>query len=114
MRFGVSLRNAAKQQQQLANYQLRHGTGVRERRVKDRDTAFCGGIQINLVGADAETANRHQLFRRSNNVFSQLGTGSQANEMGITDGRFQLFGIERAFVKFDVGVTCRTKAIDCF
>ena len=34
--------------------------------------------------------------------------------MGITDRRFQLFSIERAFVKFDVGVTCRTKVIDCF
>ncbi|SAJ27361.1 Uncharacterised protein [Enterobacter cloacae] len=114
VRFSVSFRNAAKEQQQLANHQLRHGTGVRERRVKDRDTAFGGGIQINLVGADAETANRHQLFRRSNNVFSQLGTGSQANEMGITDGRFQLFSVQRAFVKFDVGVACCAKAIERF
>ena len=68
----------------------------------------------NKISTDAEAADSHQLFRRGNNVFSQMSTGSQANEVGITDGRFQLFGIERAFVKFDVGVTCRTKAIDCF
>jgi hypothetical protein len=114
VRFGVRFRNAAQQQQQFANHQLRHGTGVGERGVKDRNTAFGGSIQVNLVGTDAEAADSHQLFRRGNNIFSQVSTGSQANEVGITDGRFQLFGIERAFVKFDVGVTCRTKAIDCF
>jgi hypothetical protein len=114
VRFGVSFRNAAQQQQQFANHQLRHGTGVGERGVKDRNTAFRCSIQINLVGTDAEAANRNQFFRRGNNIFSQVSTGSQANEMGITDGRFQLFGVQRAFVKFDVGVTCRTKAIECF
>ena len=71
-------------------------------------------MKVNLVGTDAETADSDQLFRRSNNIFSQVSTGSQADEMGITDGRFQLFSIQRAFVKFDVGVTCRAKAIECF
>ncbi len=114
MRFGVSFRDTAQQQQQFANYQLRHGTGVGERRVKDRDTAFGGSVQVDLVGADAEAANSNQLFCRGNHVFSQVGTGSQANEVGITDGGFQLFRVQRTFVKFDVGVTRRTKAIKRF
>jgi hypothetical protein len=114
VRFGVGFRNAAQQQQQFANHQLGHGTGIGERRVKHRNTAFRGGVQINLVGTDAETADGNQFFRRGENLFSQMSTGTQANEMGITDRRFQLFGVQRAFMKFDVGVTCRAKAIDCF
>ncbi|CNU09819.1 Uncharacterised protein [Salmonella enterica subsp. enterica serovar Bovismorbificans] len=39
-----------------------------------------------------------------------MSTGSQTDEVGIADGRFQLFSVQRALVIFNVGVTCRTKA----
>ena len=34
--------------------------------------------------------------------------------MGITDGRFQLFAIQRAFMKFDIGVARCAKAVHRF
>ena len=91
MRLGVGFRHAAQQQQQLTDHQLGHRTGIGEWRVKHRNTAFRGGVQIDLVGTDAEAADGNQFFRRGENLFSQVGTGTQADEMGITDRRFQLF-----------------------
>ena len=43
-----------------------------------------------------------------------MSTGTQADEMGITDGRFQLFAIQRAFMKFDIGVARCAKAVHRF
>ena len=34
--------------------------------------------------------------------------------MGITDGRFQLFTIQRAFMKFDIGVARCAEAVHRF
>jgi len=91
VRFGVGFRHAAQHQQQFADHQLGHRAGVRERRVKHRNTALRSGVQIDLVGPDAEATDGNQFFRCGENLFSQMGTGTQADEMGITDRRFQLF-----------------------
>jgi hypothetical protein len=40
---------------------------VLENGALNRNTAFRGRVQINLVGTDAEAADRNQLFRRGNN-----------------------------------------------
>ena len=85
VRFGVRFRDAAQHQQQLANDQFGNGAGVRKRGVKDGDAAFCRRVQIDLVSTDAEAANGDQLFCGSENLFRQVSTGAQANEMGITD-----------------------------
>ncbi|CCJ86052.1 hypothetical protein BN133_2429 [Cronobacter dublinensis 582] len=114
MRFGVCFRNTAQQQQQLADHQFSHRAGVRERRVKNRNAALRRRVQIHLVGADAEAADRHQFFRSGENLFSQMSTGSQADKMRIADGRFQLLAVERALVIFNVGITCGAQAIDGF
>lgn len=52
------------------------------------DPALCRRIQINLVCSDTETANSDQFFCGVDHVFSQMGTGSQADEVGIADGFF--------------------------
>ena len=114
VRLSVRFRHAAQQQQQFANYQFGNGAGVREWCVKHGDPAFCRRTQINLIGANTEATNRDQFLCGVNHLFSQMSTGSQANKMGITDGLFQLFSVQSAFVKLDVGVTCRTKAFQCF
>lgn len=41
-----------------------------------------------LVCSDTETANSDQFFCGVDHVFSQMGTGSQADEVGIADGFF--------------------------
>ena len=45
----------------LGDRQLDHAAGVGERRVEDRDPALRGGGEIDLVGADAERADRQQV-----------------------------------------------------
>ncbi len=90
---GVGGRNAAQHQQQLAQHHFGHGSGIGEGGVEDRNTAFGRRFQINLVGADAEAAHRHQFFCGGEHLFGQMRTRSDADEVCIADGCLQRFGV---------------------
>jgi hypothetical protein len=81
----VFLRDAAQQQDRFGQNQFRHGTGVGVRGVEHGDTALAGSTQVNLVGADAETADRDQLLRVIEDLFGQLGARTNADEVSVSD-----------------------------
>ncbi len=85
VRLGVRFRNTAQQQQQLADHQFCNRSGIRERCIKHRNTALRRSVEINLVGADAEAANRHQFFCRRENFFRQLRARTDTDEMRIAN-----------------------------
>lgn len=49
---------------------------------------FAAASRSTRVCSDTETANSDQFFCGVDHVFSQMGTGSQADEVGIADGFF--------------------------
>ncbi|GMA77673.1 hypothetical protein GCM10025880_40900 [Methylorubrum aminovorans] len=52
--------DAPKQHHDLADRQFGDAAGVREGRVEDRDAAGAGRVEIDLIGADAEAADRDE------------------------------------------------------
>jgi hypothetical protein len=58
---GVFLRYAAQQQNDFGQCQLSHRTGIGVGRIEYRNTGTGCGIQIDLIGADAETADGDQF-----------------------------------------------------
>ena len=50
-----------RQRNDLAQDHLCDATGVGKGRIKDRDATDIGGVQIDLVGADAEATDREQI-----------------------------------------------------
>ena len=61
---GVLLGQPPGQRDDLGERQLDDAAGVGERRVEHRDAAGRGGGQVDLVGADAERADRHAAAAR--------------------------------------------------
>ena len=59
------------------------------------DTAFAGGVEVDLVGADAEAADRDQFLRAVEDLFGQLGAGANADEVRIGDPFLQLVAGKR-------------------
>lgn len=88
----------------LGQYQLSHRAGVRVGRVEHGDTAFAGGVEVDLVGADAEAADRDQFLRAVEDLFGQLGAGANADEVRIGDPFLQLVAGKRGLEVLDVGV----------
>ena len=83
--LGILGRDTAQQQQNFAQYQLGNATGVGEGGIEYRNTTGFGGLQINLIGADAKTADRHQLLGGIQHFCGQVGTGADTDEVNITD-----------------------------
>ncbi|MNJ46667.1 hypothetical protein D3C77_418020 [compost metagenome] len=73
MALGVLLGDAAQQQQYLPEHQFGHGAGVGEGGVEDGNAAYVGGIQRDLVGADAEAADGDQLAGGIQHLLGDLG-----------------------------------------
>ena len=104
MRGGAFGGNAAQQQNSLGQHQFGHRAGVRKRRIEHRNTAFTGGVQVNLVGANAKAADRRQLVGTSENVSGELGAGTNPDEMRIGNFGQQRRALQRAADAFDVAV----------
>ncbi len=86
----VLLRDAAQQQDRFGQHQLGHRTGVGVRRVEHGDTALASSVEVDLVGADAETADSDQFLGAVEDLFGQLGARADADEVGIGDLFLQL------------------------
>ena len=53
------------------------------------------GGEVDLIGADREAADRHKAARRGENLFGQLGAGSDAEQMDTSELLGQRRRIER-------------------
>ena len=69
----------------LGQRQLDHAAGVGERRVEHRDAAPARRGQVDLVGADAEGADRHQIRGRGQHALGDLGLGPDAEQVHAGD-----------------------------
>ena len=101
----VLFRDAAQQQDQLAQHQFGHGAGVGIGGVEDGDTLFHGGLELDLVGADAEAADGDQLVGRFQHFLGDLGARADADEVGVLDLLDQGVFVQGRLQVLDVGVT---------
>ena len=68
---------------------------VGEGRVEDGDAVLARRTNVDLVRADAEAADRHQLWRGSEHVGGDPRAGADAENMGVGDGLAQVVAVER-------------------
>ena len=101
----------AGQRDDLADHQLHDAAGVGVRRVEDRDAALGRGHQVDLVGADAEAADRHQVARRVQRARGHVGVGADAEQVHAGQGRDQLVLGQGAGPQLDL-VAARLEGLD--
>jgi hypothetical protein len=109
----VLLRDAAHQHHDLGQHQFGHAAGVGERRVEDGTAAPHRGLQVDLVGADAERTDGHQLGRGFQHRFGQLRARADAEEMRVGHGLRQRFTGQRLGVRHDVRVAVLPQHVQC-
>ena len=71
--LGTLFGNTAQQQQDFTQHQFGDGAGVGEGGVEDGNATHLGGLEVDLIGTDAEAADGDQLARRVQYLLSQLG-----------------------------------------
>src|SRR5262249_9035774 len=111
MREGVPLGDAAHQQDNFGQHQFRHAARVRERRVKDRNAAILRRLEVDLVGADAETADAGELWRLVEQFGGEMGGGTDADEIRIAQGGGELLPGQRFLVILDLRVAVGAKRL---
>ena len=79
----IAVRNAAHQQDRFRQHQLRDAARVGKGRVENRDAAVLRDVEIHLVGADAETADGHQLGSILQHSSRELGRRTDAHDIGV-------------------------------
>jgi len=62
----------AQQHHDLADHEFRHAARIGERRVEHRNPAAARGVDIDLIGADAETSDRDQPVRGLKDIRGDL------------------------------------------
>ena len=100
------------QHDDLADHQFGDGTGVREGRVEDRHAAPLGGVEIDLVRADAEAADRDKAWRGGEDRFGQMRARPDAEDMDAFERRREFRAVERGLQAGDVGVAGVRHQID--
>jgi hypothetical protein len=92
----------AGQRDDLGQRQLDDAAGVAERRVEDAHPALGGGGQVDLVGADAEGADREQVRSGVEDLGGDRGVGADAEQPHPGQPLGQLAGPERPVQPVDV------------
>ena len=113
MAFGVFLRDAACQQHCLRHHQFGHAAGIGVGRIEYRNAGLFGSLQIHLIGADAEAANRQQALGIGQDLGAELGARTQAHDMRLTDARLQLVFRQCLAVVFDLAVAGGLEDLHC-
>lgn len=72
----------------LADDQLGHGAGIAERGVEHAYSVACGVLEVDLVGADAETPNDDEIFGGTEDSGGEFGFGADANDMDVPGCEF--------------------------
>src|SRR5690606_6190139 len=101
---GVARGHAAQQHDGLRQHQFGHAAGVGVGRVEHRHALASGSLQVDLVGADAEAAHRHQPPRIGQDLGRQLRARADADDVRFADALAQHGLGQRAGVGFDVGI----------
>ena len=110
--FGIAFGHAPHQQDRLGDHQFRDTAGVGIGGVEHRHGAFVRLVEIDLVGADAEAADRQQAARLRNRLGVQLGARTQAHDVRVGDGLEQLVAWQRLVVVFDPRVSGVAENLD--
>jgi hypothetical protein len=105
------LQQPARQRDDLADDQLDDAAGVGVGRVEDRDAPGSGGVQVDLVRADAEAADRDQVARRVEHPRGDVGVGADPEELHARQGRHQLVLGQGAGAQLDL-VAARPQRLD--
>jgi hypothetical protein len=100
----VFLRDAAQQHDRLGDHQLGHAAGIGIGRVEHRDAERARGIEIDLVGADAEATRRDQPARMLQHLGGELGARADAEDVRLGDARLEFLLRQRARVTLDLAV----------
>ena len=102
---GVGARHdPAQQHDDLADHQFCHAARVGERRVEHRNPAPARGVEVHLVGADAETSDRDQPVRGVENIRGDLRARADAEQMHALDGLPERIALERLGQARHVGI----------
>lgn len=90
------------QRNNLTNHQLGHTPRIRKGRIEDGDAAFARILEIDLVGADAETADADQVLGMFQDFFREFGFGADANSLHIPNLLNQFLLPQGRFVEFNL------------
>ncbi|MNM94598.1 hypothetical protein D3C81_1070080 [compost metagenome] len=104
MAFGVLLRDATGQHDRFGDHQLGDAAGIGVGRVEYRNAGQLGRIQIDLVGADAEAADRNQALGLGQHLGAELGARTDADDVRFGDPRLQFVLGQRLGVRLDLAV----------
>ena len=86
----VALGQAPGQRDDLGQGDLHDRPGVRERGVERRDTVRGGGLEVDLVGADAERADRDEVRCGLDDAGGHVGLGPDAEDVDALERLDQL------------------------
>ena len=99
---GVFDGQPAGQSDEFGDGELDDAAGVGEGGVEDGDPRGAGRAQVDLVGADAERADRQQLRRRLENLCGDVGFGPDAEQVDALEAADQLVLVQRPGELLDV------------
>lgn len=68
----------------FGNDKLGDTAGVGEGGVEDGDTMAGSEIEVDLVGTDTEAANNEQVLGLAEDLFGELGLGTNTNDLDVT------------------------------
>ena len=100
MHGGGLVGDVAEQGDGQADGQFDHRAGVGIGGVEDRDAPTGGGVEIDLVGPDAEGGDGHQPIGGVEDAGADLGLGADAEHMDAPDGLDQGVLVQRALQGF--------------
>src|SRR5690606_15027620 len=112
VRPGALVRNVAQQEYLLRYHQLGLTAGGGERRIEHRDAEGQRSLPVQLVGPDAEAADRLQPLCCGQYRGVELGAGAQPDEVSVANLFDQLFFRERGLQIVDVGISCGGERVD--
>ncbi len=94
----------AHQHDDLAHHQFGDAAGIAVRRVEHRNAESAGHGQVDLIGADAEAADGHQLVGFPQHLFRKLGARADAKHVDAGQPFDQVLFIQRLGQAGDVGI----------
>jgi hypothetical protein len=103
---GVLLGQPAGHRDDLGEGQLDHRAGVGEGRVEDGDAGLRRGGEVDLIGADAERADRDEAVRGLKDLRGDLRLGPDAEQLHTLDALDQLDLVEGVADGLDLVTRC--------
>jgi hypothetical protein len=108
----VFLRDATQQHDRLGDHQLGHAARIGIRRVEHGNAELARGVQIHLIGADAETADRDQPLGVRQHLVGELGARADADDVRVGNALLE-FGLGQGFrMQLDLAVAGPVENLD--